>query len=311
MTGLELRRLRLSRGLTQQQAAEILGVSRSSVAGYERGWHPIPARLQDAVREIASLPERDDPHLQSHARGAARRARQHTLKERVCSVCGDEFRGPAWRLTCSARCLRRSSVAGRHSTGPRKPRERTRRLLLDAMSGLFTIQELADAHGYAHSTVQTTLRLFGVRIPRLERPAPLTERQARIASRWLDGETMREIAADLDTSPGSVRQTLQRCGMTGRSRDQATRLVNDHREHQRRTRPRAATITPESLSRTVREAEGRALREARLAARLTECELGEALGVRQRTVRNWESGQWALTRAAREWMSRIDTAKAE
>jgi DNA-binding XRE family transcriptional regulator len=178
MTGLELRRLRLSRGLTQQQTAEILGVSRSSVASYERGWNPIPDRLEEALGKIAKLPRRDDPRLRSHAKGSARRARQHTLKERACSVCGEEFRGPAWRLTCGVRCLRRSSVAGRRSSGPRKPRERTRRMLLDAMSGMFTMQELADAHGYTYATVQTTLRFYGVRIPRLERPAPLTERQA-------------------------------------------------------------------------------------------------------------------------------------
>jgi transcriptional regulator with XRE-family HTH domain len=311
MTGLELRRLRLSRGLTQQQAAEILGVSRSSVASYERGWYPIPARLGGALGEIAKLPKRDDPRLRSHAKGSARRARQHTLKERVCSVCGKEFRGPVWRLTCSARCLRRSSAAGRRSSGPRRPRQRTRRLLLDAMTGLFTIQELADAHGYTYSTVQTTLRFYGVRIPQPARPRPLTERQARIASRWLDGATMQEIAADLGTSSESVRQTLLRCGMTGRSRANAARLANEHREHMRRTRPAAATITPETLSRTVREAEGRALREARLAAGLTQDELAEVLGVRQRAVSSWESGQWALTRAAREWISRIDTAQAE
>jgi transcriptional regulator with XRE-family HTH domain len=308
LTGIELRRLRLSRGLTQEQAAEILGVSRSMVANYERGWNPVPARLAPAVQEIARLPEREDPRLLAYAEHTARRARQHNLVAHVCSVCEREFRGPHWRKTCSARCLRRSSSAGRRASRTRKPGERLRRMLLDAMSGLFTIQELADAHGYAYATVQTSLQHFGVRIPRLERPGLLTERQARIASLWLDGATMQGIAIELRTSRESIRQTLKRCGMTEQRRRKAVRVVSNHRKLVRRARSPAATLTPAALRQTMREAEGRALREARLTAELTEHELGEVLGVDWQTISNWESGQWPLTEPAREWMSRIDTA---
>jgi DNA-binding CsgD family transcriptional regulator/DNA-binding XRE family transcriptional regulator len=139
--------------------------------------------------------------------------------------------------------------------------------------------------------VQTSLQHFGVRIPRLERPSPLIERQARIASLWLDGAKMEEIAAELSTSRESIRQTLKRCGMTDRRRRQAIRVVGNHRKLIRRTRSNRRALKREALGRALREAEGRALREAKLAAGLMQRELGELLGATQRTVSFWECGR--------------------
>jgi transcriptional regulator with XRE-family HTH domain len=187
LTGLELRQLRMSRGLTQRQTAEVLGVSRSSVASYERGWHSIPAGVAAAAAAIAALPARRDERLEAHNRGQGKRARQRTLVERVCRVCDRTFHGHYKRILCGEECYRQAAAHRRTGTQRRHGRSRMR-------TGTF----------------------------------------------------------------------------------------------------RAAT----------RSAEGRAFREARVAAGLTEADLGQRLGVSPDVVSRWERGRWNLSAAAREWLHR-------
>ena len=61
MTGTDLRAARLSRGLTQQQLADALGVTRNSVARWERGELTIraPKMLAAALQAIPLAPKDD------------------------------------------------------------------------------------------------------------------------------------------------------------------------------------------------------------------------------------------------------------
>ena len=53
LSGDELRFLRTSRGLSQQQVAEAFGVTHSSISDYERGKAPIPAGLPECITGMA------------------------------------------------------------------------------------------------------------------------------------------------------------------------------------------------------------------------------------------------------------------
>ena len=53
LSGDELRILRTSRGLSQQQVAEAFGVTHSAISDYERGKAPIPADLPECIKGMA------------------------------------------------------------------------------------------------------------------------------------------------------------------------------------------------------------------------------------------------------------------
>ena len=53
LSGDELRILRTSRGLSQQQVAEAFGVMHSAISDYERGKAPIPAGLPECIKGMA------------------------------------------------------------------------------------------------------------------------------------------------------------------------------------------------------------------------------------------------------------------
>ncbi|MEP0944724.1 MAG: helix-turn-helix transcriptional regulator [Rhizobiaceae bacterium] len=50
--GLQLRKLRRSRGLNQAQLAELLGVTQPNISRWEAGFERTPVRLKDKLRDI-------------------------------------------------------------------------------------------------------------------------------------------------------------------------------------------------------------------------------------------------------------------
>ena len=52
LNGLQLRKLRRSRGLNQVQLAELLGVTQPNISRWEAGFEPTPARLRDRLKDI-------------------------------------------------------------------------------------------------------------------------------------------------------------------------------------------------------------------------------------------------------------------
>lgn len=301
MTGLELRELRLSRGLTQEAVAEILGVGRSSVASYERSWIRIPTSRAEAAKAIRSMRPRRCPRLDAHAQAQAVRAGIHRLTRKVCSRCGRQaWTPPSW-VTCGhLRCLR---TLGPQVAGLRTPVSDTRlAAIVDLMLGE-PRDTVSERYGYRAASIPGILWQAGVRMGRIEvRRRPRRARDRDIAERYVRGEPLEEIARAHGVSRERVRQILEPMGASGQARRLAAAQNHRHRAYVRRHRNGSPAYW-RSLRGHLRRAEGEALGDARIACGLTQRELGARLGARdQGTVSAWETGRWNLTRAARDWL---------
>jgi len=304
VTGLELRDLRLSRGLTQARLARELGVGRSAVASMERGWVAIVDHHTPAIERVRAMPARSDPRLLAHAEGQDARARQHTAEERTCVGCGRDFLGPVWRDTCGRRQCTWPRT-GQRTTTPRRPSARLRAFLLAVMIERDRhARAIAEEHGYRPGSVQSMCWQYGIRhgsrVPAAHHSTNALERERRIADMYLDGLTLDEIGSTVGLTRERVRQILQPMGATGESRRAAKRVVDWHRQwtrdrHDARERVR-------DIGQSQREVEGRALREQRMRAGLTQCALADRLGTTQGTISAWERGKWRLTRRAHRWL---------
>ena len=112
LTGDELRLLRTSRGLTQEQVAEAFGIARSTIAGYEQSKVSIPAGLAECIMELAEhkdylLQQRKNPTRELLKKIEKSRAEEREQWLRLA----DQIRAAEFRQLLLSRCLSKDRLS--------------------------------------------------------------------------------------------------------------------------------------------------------------------------------------------------------